>query len=151
MSGSLSGEVFLWNLLTEQLTMRAHTNEGMSVNALCWERNMLFCAADMDLHVIDTGTGRKVETLKGHTDVITCLVVHMPWVMTGSRDASIKVWSTRTWRCVRTMSAPGVRCLSVINSARLMLVGFDSGEIQWWSQGPDADPPAPSQPRMNLV
>ena len=35
-SGSLSGEVYMWNLLTEQLTMRAHTAEGMAVNALVW-------------------------------------------------------------------------------------------------------------------
>jgi hypothetical protein len=82
-SGSLCGEIFLWNLLTEQLVLRANSSEGMAVNAMMWERNILFCAADMDLHIIDTGTGRKVETLKGHTDVITSLVVSMPWVITG--------------------------------------------------------------------
>ena len=49
-----------------------------------------------------------------------------PWL-------SIKVWSTRTWRCVRTISAPGVRCLNVISAQRLLLVGLDSGQIQFWT------------------
>jgi len=80
----------------------------------------------------------------------------MPWVLTGSRDASIKVWSTRSWRCVRTMSAPGVRCLNLISAERLLLVGLDSGEIQWWKQGRDSELLAPlaappPKPRMNLA
>jgi WD40 repeat protein len=97
---------------------------------------VLFCAADMDVVVLDTATGRKIETLKGHQDVITSVYLSLPWLLTGSRDATIKVWSTRTWRCVRTISAPGVRCLSAISPQHLLLVGLDSGQLQWWKQGP---------------
>jgi len=32
-----------------------------------------------------------------------------------------------------------VRCVNVINARRLLLVGLDSGEIQWWRQACDAD------------
>jgi len=39
-SGSLSGEVYMWNLMTEQLTLRAHTSDGIAVNALWWERQV---------------------------------------------------------------------------------------------------------------
>ena len=93
-SGSLSGEVFLWNLMTEQLTLRAQAVEGMAVNALAWERNVVLAACDMDVLVLDANSGKRVVALQGHTDVVTCLVVSMPWVISGSRDASIKVWST---------------------------------------------------------
>ena len=55
---------------------------------------------------------------------------HTHWLDPG---LSIKVWSTRTWRCVRTISAPGVRCLNVISAQRLLLVGLDSGQIQFWT------------------
>jgi hypothetical protein len=45
--------------------------------------------------VVDIISGRCEHTLSGHTDAITCIAVHMPYILTGSRDASVKVWSSR--------------------------------------------------------
>ena len=60
-SGSLSGEVFLWNLMTEQLTLRAQAAEGMAVNALAWERNVVLAACDMDVLVLENFVIRRVD------------------------------------------------------------------------------------------
>lgn len=130
-SGSLSGELFVWNLLTMSKTVEMREAQGCGVNALAWERSLIFAAADMNLQVWDTSSGRLVETLKGHTNVITCLCLSFPWVLTGSRDNTVKVWSVRSWTCVRTISAPGVRCISL--SHRTSAVGMDSGHLQWWA------------------
>lgn len=45
--------------------------------------------------VIDITVGKVVATLSGHTDSITCIVVDMPYILTGSKDSSVKVWSSR--------------------------------------------------------
>jgi hypothetical protein len=43
------------------------------------------------------------QTLIGHTHNVTCVLMHGDNLISGSRDQTIKVWSTHTWACERTL------------------------------------------------
>ncbi len=55
--------------------------------------------------------------LNGHTDAVSALVCYGDWLISGSWDQTIKVWSTDTWHCVRTLGdhAGTIRGLCVCN------------------------------------
>ncbi|EKX35514.1 hypothetical protein GUITHDRAFT_118325 [Guillardia theta CCMP2712] len=141
-SGSLSGELLVWNLLTGQNTFKTAPSEGHAIagSRLVFASLLaiLFVLVSVAFNtisdrldqIVDLNAGKKVQTLIGHDDVITCIITSLPWIITGSRDSTVKVWSSRSWTCVRTISAPGVRCLGL--SHRLLAVGMDTGELQVW-------------------
>jgi hypothetical protein len=43
------------------------------------------------------------RTLAGHTDAVRCIVVQGDKLISSSYDSTIKVWSTNTWTCERTL------------------------------------------------
>jgi hypothetical protein len=47
------------------------------------------------------------RTLIGHTDNVTCVLMHGDKLISGSHDQTIKVWSTHTWACERTLEGHG--------------------------------------------
>ena len=55
--------------------------------------------------------------LNGHQDAVSALVCFGDWLISGSWDNTIKVWSTDTWHCVRTLGdhAGSIRGLCVCN------------------------------------
>lgn len=53
-SGSLGGEVMMWSLLSAANTLSTFAEHGTAVNALAWERNLVFCAADKNVQVKDS-------------------------------------------------------------------------------------------------
>ncbi len=44
-------QVFLWSLLTGASPWNRFVDKGTAINAIAWERNMLFCAADTNVKV----------------------------------------------------------------------------------------------------
>jgi hypothetical protein len=73
------------------------------------------------------------RTLIGHTDKITCVLMHGDKLISGSRDQTIKVWSTYTWACERTIESHG-ECVEsmVVHGDKLISGSFDN-TIKVWS------------------
>ncbi|ODV77626.1 SCF complex F-box protein MET30 [Suhomyces tanzawaensis NRRL Y-17324] len=71
-------------------------------------------------------------TFKGHTDGVTCLQFNRKYLMTGSYDATIKIWKVDTGECLKTLSGhtKGVRSL-VFDSQKLITGGLDSTIKVW--------------------
>lgn len=72
------------------------------------------------------------RTFSGHADAIACLQFNRKYLMTGSCDASIKIWKVDTGECVRTLTghSKGVRSL-VFDLQKLITGGLDSTIKVW--------------------
>eukprot|EP00294_Goniomonas_avonlea_P005315 CAMPEP_0114568784 /NCGR_PEP_ID=MMETSP0114-20121206/16252_1 /TAXON_ID=31324 /ORGANISM="Goniomonas sp, Strain m" /LENGTH=808 /DNA_ID=CAMNT_0001755569 /DNA_START=38 /DNA_END=2464 /DNA_ORIENTATION=- len=57
-------------------------------------------------------------SLKGHTDIVECLEVEKDKVFSASSDGTIKIWSTQTGQCLRTLGGHtgGVNCLCKVDN-----------------------------------
>ena len=47
---------------------------------------------------------KKLREFKGHEQVVTCLVVQDEILYSGSKDETIRVWSTTTGECIKRLN-----------------------------------------------
>lgn len=68
----------------------------------------------------------------GHTDGITCLQFNTKYLISGSYDATIKIWDIQTKECIRTLvgHTKGIRSL-VFDNQKLISCGLDSTIKVW--------------------
>lgn len=73
-----------------------------------------------------------VKTFEGHTDGITCLQFNQKYLMTGSYDATVKIWRVDTGECIRTLTGhkKGIRSLA-FDGQKLITSGLDSTIKVW--------------------
>ena len=88
--------------------------------------------------------GSCTAVLNGHTDSITALTAdkHASWLLSGSRDGSVRVWHVLTGTCVAILgggkSAMGgsssvfPRCLVLDEGHSYVYSGLHNGEVQVW-------------------
>lgn len=75
--------------------------------------------------------------LKGHTNGVMCLQFDDKVLMTGSYDATVKIWDLETGREIRTLTGhtQGIRCLH-FDDARLITGSMDNTIKVWnWRTG----------------
>jgi WD40 repeat protein len=72
-------------------------------------------------------------TLEGHDHTVSCLVVHGDKLISGSYDNKIKVWSTDTWTCERTLEGHGDDSVYslVVHGDKLLSGGYDQTVKVW--------------------
>lgn len=73
-----------------------------------------------------------LQEFVGHKDGITCLQFNRKYLMSGSYDATVKIWNIETGECVRTLTGhqKGVRALT-FDSQKLITGGLDSTIKVW--------------------
>lgn len=73
-----------------------------------------------------------VKTFEGHADGVTCLQFNQKYLMTGSYDATVKIWKVDTGECIRTLTGhkKGIRSLA-FDSQKLITGGLDSTIKVW--------------------
>lgn len=73
-----------------------------------------------------------LQELVGHKDGVTCLRFNRKYLVSGSYDATIKVWDIESGTCLRTLTGhlKGVRSL-VFDSQKLITGGLDSTIKVW--------------------
>lgn len=73
-----------------------------------------------------------LQEFNGHKDGVTCLQFSRKYLMSGSYDATIKIWNIETGECVRTLTGhlKGVRALA-FDSQKLITGGLDSTIKVW--------------------
>lgn len=74
----------------------------------------------------------QMKTFVGHKDGVTCLQFDRKYLMTGSYDATIKIWKVETGECIKTLEGhtKGVRSLA-FDSQKLITGGLDSTIKVW--------------------
>lgn len=67
-----------------------------------------------------------IQQFQGHTDGVTCLRFNRKYLISGSYDATVKVWDVDSGTCIRTLTGhqKGVRAL-VFDSQKLITGGLD--------------------------
>jgi len=82
---------------------------------------MLSCGGgDNLLHVTDVEKGCEIGSYSGHTDTIHCVRSHRDMLITGSADATIRLWDKRSNTCTRVIGAAiGTQGMSSVTSLSL--------------------------------
>lgn len=111
-TGSGDTTVRLWDLQTELPWKELKGHSGW-VLQVAWSADASrLASAGMDKTPIlwDPATGKKIAVLKGHTQPVTQLVwqpLHLnaqPWVATGAKDSSIRVWDG-SGKCLKILTS----------------------------------------------
>jgi WD40 repeat protein len=77
-----------------------------------------------------------IRQLIGHTNAITCVAVFSDGkIVTGSRDHSLKIWNTKTYKCIHNIitSSP-VSCVIISPDEKFIISsGSEDGWITFWN------------------
>jgi WD40 repeat protein len=71
--------------------------------------NLQLVSVSDDLHInlIDVKEQKRVLSLTGHSDWVTCVAFHPEGKVfaTGSADHSIKIWDLNSKKCIKTLNS----------------------------------------------
>ena len=83
-----------------------------------------------DLLALPSGT--EIATLRGHTRVVNCLIVHNNILYSGSSDETIRAWNLDTNECITALQGHtnGVFCL--IGHNNILYSGSSDKTIRAW-------------------
>ncbi|KAL7751389.1 hypothetical protein RI367_003249 [Sorochytrium milnesiophthora] len=135
-SGGEDGVIAVWQLSTGQLLgqLRDHTGAVLAVQCEHATRTLVSASADHTLKrwSLDGDQHRCLVTLAGHTAEVFCLALHPNYVVSGSGDCTIKLWSMQDHRCVRTLEGHlgPVICLQVDHD-KIVSGGIDKNIKVW--------------------
>lgn len=83
-----------------------------AVTCVCWAPSCREVVSTSDRFVTSwcTQTGREVRTWEAHTNQVTSAAfsIEGSTLLTGSKDATAKVWDMENWICLRTLEFEGV-------------------------------------------
>ena len=79
-------------------------------------------------------SGTQIATLRGHTDVVHCLIVHKNILYSGSYDKTIRAWNLDTNECITALQGHTsyVTCFIVHNNTLYSGSGESNGTIRAW-------------------
>jgi WD40 repeat protein len=75
------------------------------------------------------------RALDGHGDAVSAVLVLGDFLVSGSWDSTIKVWSMDSWTCVRTLSDHAGAIRSLCACADKLVSCSDDGTLKVWSPG----------------
>jgi WD40 repeat protein len=131
-TGTLGGEVAVWDASTGGLLLRAQRTYSAAVNAIGWCNGCLWLGMETDIAVVSITDGSELQRLHGHTEFVTAIATDAPWVFSASRDGTMRVWDAATRACVRVIAAAGVRCVCLVPGSGCMVVGNTQGVAEIW-------------------
>lgn len=104
-------------------------------------QTLVSCGQDKTVKMWNICTGECKKTLKGHTDVVTCIAPYKEnMFFTGSNDCTVREWNGSTGECVRVFKGHKhyVRCICTLPERRVPLVVSGSRDktiIAWRIHG----------------
>ncbi|CAE5963399.1 unnamed protein product [Arabidopsis arenosa] len=122
---SLDNTVNIWSLgsLEPVFTLGEEHAEGHLDGVFCVEFStlsdkpyLITCSADHTAKVWDYQTKRCIQTLEGHTDVVTTVCYHpvLPIIITVTEDATALIWNATTFRLENnTLDVGSPRCFAI--------------------------------------
>lgn len=114
-TGSMDNSVRLWNAKTGEALgtpLKGHTKW---ITSLAWEPyhrqqpgkpRLASTSKDATVRIWDVTSRRTEEVLTGHIGSVTCVRWGgMNRIYTSSQDKTIKMWNSKTWTCLHTLSS----------------------------------------------
>ena len=95
-----------------------------------WGDNLASGSTETSILVWDLETGAHEQALVGHTGSVTAVVVSGQRLISSAADQTVRVWSTATWACLKTVqvyAAGSVQyIISLAVSGSTLVGGSDS-------------------------
>ncbi|KAI9095568.1 cell division control protein 4 [Phlyctochytrium arcticum] len=105
-SGSDDQTIHIYDTASGELRKRLRGHEGGVWALQYWNDVLVSGSTDRTVRVWDMETGRCTQLFEGHTSTVRCLSIIIPWrnpetgrmepevplIVTGSRDATLRVW-----------------------------------------------------------
>ncbi|MCL2304993.1 MAG: protein kinase, partial [Planctomycetaceae bacterium] len=93
-----------------------------------------------EIHVMDRSRNRLLKILRGHEDEVVSISHggrHGEWVLTGSRDRTVRLWELPSGRCVRTFSGrdASVDAVYLSRNGRFLLTLLKGNLLRLWDIG----------------
>jgi len=112
---------------------KTQVSAKVSSLAFClqFDENYLVTATDV-IQVLDVNTGKWLRTMMGHEDSVMCLDFDDKYIVSGSKDNSIRVWNIETSECEHLLESHnnGVRTLRF--DSRHIVSGARDSTIKVW-------------------
>ncbi|GEM_PF-1836613 len=148
LSGSVEGEVRLWNLVdgTVKTSLTGHSGRITSVEFCSDGKTMLTGSWDKTCRLWSLSSGECIHTLQGHSAEISgaCAAPNKNWAMTVSFDGTARLWDLTRGQCAGQLKHNHkLTCISV-NAEGRCLVGDTEGCVglseasptEWDIKGP---------------
>lgn len=98
------------------------------------EKQVIF-GREQDIEILNLATGKQEQTLKGHTEKITSLLLTKEGkLISSSLDKTIKIWNLKEGYCEQTVCT-GRKAGSFAVTEQKIIGGFDDGTIKIWEKG----------------
>ncbi|MCX6146236.1 MAG: choice-of-anchor D domain-containing protein [Candidatus Kapabacteria bacterium] len=96
----------------------------------------LLYAADREIIIWDLVNNKLINTLKGHSDIITCLLISPDGskIVSGSYDSYIKIWDIETGSLVNTLKGHNgwITCLKFNKTGTKLISGSWDKTVKIW-------------------
>lgn len=92
-SGDKKGDIIVWWVETGAIVQHIKGVHTGRVNCLQFDATRIVSGgADNNICITDIGTGRILQTLRGHSGQIVCLAFDTERIITASRDSTLRYW-----------------------------------------------------------
>lgn len=150
-SGSYSGVVKIWNVLSNELTitLEGHTASTNSAKFSPDGSKVLTASDDQTARIWDAESGKLLHTLEGHTNKVNSAVFNQDGtkVLTASDDNTARIWDTKSGSLIQTLeghkddvnsatfSTDGTKSLTASDDETVRIWDSFSGELLETLQG----------------
>jgi len=150
-SASDDKTIKIWNFSTFKLvaSLEGHTNgiNSVAVSDIInttdefgnniEKQYIISGSRDGTIKIWDFSTFKLVETLEGHTDIVTSVAVSSDnkYIISGSRDKTIKFWDLSTFELMTTLGNDTyVYSVAISSDNKYIISGLYNGKIKIWEK-----------------
>ena len=101
------------------------------INCMAATKKEVICGLlDKTIRVLERQSGKLLHTLSGHTDHIWSLDHNQRYLVSGSWDATVKIWCLSSWNLVHDFVHPDAKEISGVKiQGKLVFIGCLSGSL----------------------
>eukprot|EP01071_Lankesteria_metandrocarpae_P009094 Lankesteria_metandrocarpae@DN5134_c0_g1_i1.p1 len=112
-SGSEDGQLKFWKLQNGQCVKKIDHAHGAAITSIQFSKDSSFvltASLDNTARIHGIRTGRSMGVFRGHEAYVTTAIYNADGtnVITGSSDGKVKIWDSRSFECLHTLSPPAV-------------------------------------------
>lgn len=134
-SGSFDATIKIWDSDEVRLTLEGHEEKIYCLLILCNSIQIVSGSCDWSIKIWDSDEGSCLQTLKGHTNSVSCLLqLSETQIVSGSWDEFIKIWNFNEGTCLKTLfgHSENVSCLLKLNNTQIVSGSWDHSIKIWY-------------------
>ncbi|MFC1752535.1 hypothetical protein ACFL96_03980 [Thermoproteota archaeon] len=96
--------------------------------------HFLCIASGKDVEIWDIKKGKQTAVLKGHYEPVVSIAGIRDYLITGSKDNTIRIWTYKDGKCVKKLNGHRSDVTAVqINENRVLISGDAAGQVKTWN------------------